>query len=1006
VGIASAALLLCLGWSLGAAGADFQVRSWHVDEGLPDGTVTALAQTPDGYLWAGSRKGLVRFDGVRFAPVGAADTNGLPDRRILGLLAARDGSLWIASESGVVAQFSGGRFRVRFAPASGAVAHALPGSDEPRWFAFSPLAMDGEGVVWSRHDTNSLLRFAGSGPPTLVALDGLPEGPVRGLWGDHAGNVWLIKGAHACVFREGRWAAAPLGGEVPGDAAVASPAPREGMWFAYAGSGLAENFLRQRTAERWVSAPIEFPLEPGADRAAVSAVLADAQGRLWASSWWGGVHVREADGAWQRVQAQGPLAKCVVTRLFEDRQGVVWAGTVGEGLHQVTAQPASAVRLPPEAANAFVTTVHAAHDGALWLGTGGKGLFRWQAGSFTRFGTADGLPSDHISTVYEDPRTNLWVGTAAGLAMHDGARFVPVPGLDASVLALHNDRAGNLWVGSSGGLLRCEGRTNFTLLRHPGGGFFSIRCLSEDRAGRMWLAVFGSGVWQVQGEQVVHSGLEAQFHRADARSLLWDAEDILWIGTLYGGLFRWDGARMQHYSMADGLPSDSIISLTDDGEGNLWVSSDNGIFGCSRRSLADYERGKTPSLLCWRLGPADGLANRGCSGGGQPVASRAPDGRIWVANMVGAAGFDPRTVTRGHAMPKPFTEAVTADGVELPASETGFQAPTSVRRFDFRYTAPDLAAAHSLRFRYKLEELDRDWVDAGSARSAPYSKLPPGDYRFRVMVGGSDGQWRESSQAIALRVVPRFWEHRWVQVLAGAALISAVGAAFAWNQRRKLQLRLERLEMQHAVEQERTRIARDIHDDLGTSLTEIAFMSDPEHIELAEPDRVKPHLERISGKARAVVQALNEIVWAVNPRNDNLPKLLDYLCTFSEEVCESAGVRCWHEVPTGLPELPLPVDFRHGLLLAVKEALNNALRHSGAKEIWLRVAVEPGALSIVVEDNGQGFDLARDSSAGNGLRNMQDRMKELGGKAAVASAKASGTKVTFVAPLVPARAES
>ena len=266
---------------------------------------------------------------------------------------------------------------------------------------------------------------------------------------------------------------------------------------------------------------------------------------------------------------------------------------------------------------------------------------------------------------------------------------------------------------------------------------------------------------------------------------------------------------MKHYTMADGLPDDSIISLTEDGQGNLWISSDNGIFGCSRRSLAEYEHGKSPPLLCWRLGPADGLANRGCSGGGQPVASRAPDGRIWVANMAGAASFDPSAVTRGHTAPNLCIEAVTADGVEMAPSATGFQAPTGVRRFEFRYTAPDLAAAHSLRFRYKLEGLDRDWVDAGTARSAPYSKLPPGDYRFRVMVGGSDGQWHESGRPIALRVVPRFYELRWVQVLAGAVLISAIGAGIAWNQRRKLKLRLERLEMQHAVEKERARIARD-----------------------------------------------------------------------------------------------------------------------------------------------------------------------------------------------------
>ena len=266
------------------------------------------------------------------------------------------------------------------------------------------------------------------------------------------------------------------------------------------------------------------------------------------------------------------------------------------------------------------------------------------------------------------------------------------------------------------------------------------------------------------------------------------------------------------------------------------------------------------------------------------MASRAPGGRLWAANMVGAAGFDPAAVTHGHTTPNLLVESVTADA-------TGFRGPTSARRFEFRYSAPDLAAAQSLRFRYKLDELDRDWVDAGTARTAPYSKLPPGDYRFHVMVGGSDGQWHEGSPAIALRVVPRFWERRWGQVLAGATFLSAIGASLAWNQRRTFKLRLERLETQHTVEKERARIARDIHDDLGASLTEIALMSDPEPEEFAEPGRVRAQLQRISGKARTIVQALNEIVWAVNPRNDNLPKLLDYLCTFSEELCECAGVR-------------------------------------------------------------------------------------------------------------------
>jgi ligand-binding sensor domain-containing protein len=380
---------------------DFRVRSWHVQDGLPDGTVTALAQTPDGYLWIGSRKGLVRFDGARFSQVGGLDGSALADQRIVGLLAARDGTLWIASESGLVAQFTNGQFRVRQPPYVAGVqtGNQPPVREEPHWFAFSPLAMDSEGVVWGLHQTNSLLRFAGSGAPTIVPLDGLPAGAPLGIWSAGAGDLWLLKGSNACVFREGRWSSIALGGEPTAGGGVACAGRERGMWFGIAGATQAENFLRHCTAERWESAPIPFPLEPGTDRVMVSAVLEDRHDRLWASSWWGGLHVRTPDGAWQRVQAQGPLAKCVVTALFEDRQGAVWVGTVGEGLHQVTTQPVSTVLLPPEAASAFVTTLYAAHDGAIWMGTGGKGLYRWQAGSFTHFGAADGLPSEHISSI-------------------------------------------------------------------------------------------------------------------------------------------------------------------------------------------------------------------------------------------------------------------------------------------------------------------------------------------------------------------------------------------------------------------------------------------------------------------------------------------------------------------------------------------------------------------------------------------------------------------------------
>ena len=972
----------------------FRVRSWHVEDGLPGGTITALAQTPDGYLWVGTAKGLARFDGARFVKVGVTGNDPRTESYITGLLAARDGTLWIATASDRIRQLTHGQFRTRYEPP---VAGTRPG----RWYAFSPLAMDGEGTVWALTGTNSLLRFAGAGVPSPVSLDGLPPGPAKGVWSDPQGSVWLAKGLHACVWHKDRWTVFLLGFEptkvesLDGAAPVACPSRERGLWFTVP-KGWPMSYLRRLTAEGWEGPPVPFPMKGGGARTASSALLEDRAGRLWGDQWWAAVRVRTASGIWQHVQAHGPLENCILTCLFEDRQGGVWVGTVGEGLFRITAQPVVTLAPPPNTQDLKVNVAQAARDGALWLGTGGSGLFRWEAGVFKSF-IHPGTYGNNICSVFEDASTNLWVGTSAGLAMLRGGQWVSVESVREPVFALLQNRAGRLWAGGIGGLLRSDDGTNWTRWRVAGDeSEIPVHGVAEDRAGRIWVAG-GPAVWRVQNDQLVRPEWPARFGRFAPACILADPEGTIWVGST--GLLRWDGIRLKHYTMEDGLPDESIVSLATDEAGNLWAGSFNGIFGCARRSLAEYERGRSPSLLCWWLGPADGLTSRECSSGSQSAASRGPDGRIWVANKTAAAGFDPGAVSRGHPVPGPLFESLSADGIELAPAGAGFRTWTSTRRIEFRFTVPDLAGPSALRFRHQLEPLDTGWVDAGSSRVAEYSALPPGDYRFRVMAGGSDGQWHAGQWTIALSVIPHFGERPWVRGVAGLALFGLLATGFALRQRHKYQLHLARLELRQAVQQERVRIARDLHDHLGASLTEIVLMSDPEHAEFSEPGRMQPHLERISAKVSAMALALSDTVWAVNPRNDNLPRLVDYLCASSEELCDSAGVRCWQDVPAGLTELPLGVIFRHSLVLAVREALNNALKHSGAKEIWLRLACEPGCLRIQIQDQGRGFDARAARKEGNGLKNLRDRLAALGGIAEVQSAPGQGTTVRLTVPL-------
>lgn len=1010
-------LMLLIGLVLaGAAQAalndSFQVRSWHVENGLPDGTVTALAQTPDGYLWVGTQKGLVRFDGVNFNPVPQFAGAAPDDRWITGLLVDRQGALWRVSKSGLVTELAHGRTQVRCparelpAMRSAAATNDEAGADSTAGLSFMPgrIALDGDGDVWVLREDGTVLRFQGAGPPGTPGATHLPSGSPGWLSADGSGGIWLSKAGRVYTWRQDEWVAVPEAGSDQASWLCACSAGREGLWVAgIRGSWLSGSWVRQRTPAGWQAPPLATPPAPDSARALVSTLLEDRQGRLWMGMYWSGVYVQAQAGKWERVQMQGPLAQSVVTCLLEDHDGAVWAGTIGEGLHQIVPKQVAMVMLPPDAGESIVNTAFADHDGAVWIGTDGKGIFRWEPGRFTRFGQAEGLPHEHVCAILQDAQSVIWAGTWAGLARFDGTRFVGVRGVPAlaqPVVTLFADRSGRLWAGSTRGVCRRQDDGSWTVLTSAAADSnLDVRGITEDRAGHLWVAAIGAGLLQVRGDQLVSVGAAIGLDRKDVRCVLCDADDALWIGTLNNGLFRYAGGRLQHYSMADGLPDDSIISLVADPLGNLWMSSDNGIFGCSRRRLADYVRGQSPALLCWQLAPAQGLANRGCSGSGQPVASWSPDGRLWIADMRGVASFDPAMVTRGKSPPNVFVESVTADGVMLTARDGELRAPASTRRFEFHFAAPDLAAPQTLRFRYRLEPLDSEWVNAGAARLAAYSQLQPETYRFRVMVGGVDERWHEAATPVRLTVHPRLWQARWFQVLVLVVLVSAIAAGLTLNERRKLRRRLERMEAQQALETERRRIARDLHDDLGAGLAEVVLLGELSRQGNVPAAELPAHVSSMTDKTRALVTVMDEIVWTVNPRNDTVKSLGSYLSEHFQRFLAPARISARVSLPDDLPGTPLSAQFRHNIFLAVKEALHNVCKHSGAREVWLRLACTGNELMLRVEDDGKGFDPATVNGQRNGLENMRSRLEALGGRTRFESRPGHGTTVVFTLPL-------
>ncbi|HLP08175.1 MAG TPA: triple tyrosine motif-containing protein [Opitutaceae bacterium] len=329
--------------------------------------------------------------------------------------------------------------------------------------------------------------------------------------------------------------------------------------------------------------------------------------------------------------------------------------------------------------------------------------------------------------------------------------------------------------------------------------------------------------------------------------------------------------------------------------------------------------------------------------------------------------------------------------------------PPDHRQLEFRYAGLSFAAPNKVRFKYRLDGIDSEWVDASTRRTAFYSRLPAGTYSFRVIACNDDGVWNSEGATLGFTVDPFLWHTWW---FIGGTLLAAAAAIALFARyltRKRLQRRIEQAERKHAVERERTRIAQDIHDDIGASLSRIAMLSQPVDSDLTETGSTTATLSRIYNTARELTRSLDEIVWAVDPKHDTLDSLADYMGKFAHDFLSAANVRCRLNIPVSVPTWPLTAEFRHNLFLSFKETLNNAVKHAAADEIRISLELRADHLELSVQDNGRGLRAPSASApaagnritSGNGLRNIEKRISRIGGRCEIASLPGQGTTVLF-----------
>ena len=1006
----------------------FVIKTWSTSDGLPHLSVTALAQTRDGYIWIGTLAGLARFDGVSFKVFTPQNCPELPKSRIGGLFEGSDGTLFIATErGGGLVALRGGKFEQLLGSGneedeivaclrerSGDSLFVARSGALWRWSGTSLTAIstnrdfypvlprsvcqDEQGQIWMVNrveETGRLLRFS-SGRLESVALEGaLAGGQVYALAQDTRGQIWLGTSRGLAILRGNRFEPVELpelGSHVEiNDLAACRDG---GLWVCR-----TNYWQRKYKAGRWVGPASEIPDV----RTSLSILCEDRWGNLCLGRYLEGLVRVSEDGVVSRIDRRSGLPGTTVTCYLADREGNEWLGLFDGGL----------VRLQPRHFSVFggitlttpVYSICEDHEGAIWVGSSFGGVYRFQGTNTTRYGAGD-LPLTDIWSLFEDSRSNLWVGTSAyGVYQFRQGHFVPMFDriqISERVNVIYEDPKGRIWFGYLNGLAYYENgkltKTSMPWLSDQ----YEVVAIVADRRNRLWMGTKGAGLFCLNDghftSYTTTNGLLSNL----AWSLYVDAEDALWIGTADGGLSRLRDGKFANFTPRDGLADNTICHITEDSQRRLWFSSPHGVFYVEKEALESFARGETKSFSCTSYDQSDGMPSSACTCAFQPSGCMTKDGRLLLPTLNGVVVVRPDTVDANTLPPPVRIEEVVVDGqvknpkpaVHSKAEPAVLTVPPGKGRLEIHYTALSFSAPDKVHFKYRMEGLDSDWVDGGAKRVADYSYLPHGHYQFQVQACNNDGVWNTQGASLELIILPYFWQTWWfigVALLSGGA---AIGLTARSIEKVKARRRLERQEQAHAVELERARIARDFHDDLGSCLSHIIVLSELVKADKAQPSEVEMHAAKIGSTAQMAVRGLGTIIWAVNPRNDTLDSLVQYISQYAHDFSQASQIACHLDLPTEVPPITLTAEVRHNLFMVVKEALNNVLKHSRASEAHLRLTLQDGVLEIRVEDNGRGFKAAiATTSQRSGLANMRQRIEMIDASLHIETQPGKGTSI-------------
>jgi signal transduction histidine kinase/ligand-binding sensor domain-containing protein len=973
----------------------YRIESWSTGQGLPYKTARSVLQTRDGYIWSATSDGLARFDGVRFTVFNTVNSPGLKTNRLDFLAETLDGSLWVSGEEGVLFRFRDGMF------SSLSTAEGLPGDIIFSIYAdrtanrLTILTQRGialwqdEKIVSVEHFTEPLRRFTSlldntgafyvreknvvrrrtaGGVAEYRLPEDLPENNLAAVYEDRAGAIWIG------VFY------APL----PGKARL------------------------YRFKNNQVTV---FGENDGLPNAFIKKILEDRDGSIWVAAGQsedGGL-VKFENGKFRALTKVDGFNGIGVLDLTEDREGGVWAAVSDNGLTRITRGfIASFTGEKNGLSSDNIYPLYEDADGIIWSGAwrSGKelngGIDKFEDGVFRHFAGENEITSLSPTSLFKDRQGTLWIGAYAGLTKYKDGKFTrytkETDFTPEHISAITQTRDGSLWFGAFQGLTRLRDNQLTEFTTADGLPHNDTRNLYEASDGTLWIATMGGLGSYRDGRFTTYS----EFPAVQVRSIYEDAEGALWFGTYDEGIFRYKNGEFKAIKLRDGLFDQGAFQILEDDFGRFWIGSNRGIYRVDRQQLNDFAEGKIQNITSVSYGVKDGMPDAECNGGRSPAGFKSKkDGTLWFPTQKGITVINPKDVPVNSEPPNVIIENCLLDGKETACDDIKILPEND--SLEIKYTGLSFNKPEQIKFKYKLEGLDENWVDAGTRRRAYFTHLPPGEYSFRVSAANIDGAWSETGANLKISVTPPFYRTIRFWVCISILLMALI--AFGFNQRFK------NLKKRHAAQEEfsrmlieaqesqHQRIAAELHDSLGQDLLIIKNWA---LIGLQNGADSSRQLAEISETASAAIDEVREIAYNLRPYHLDELGLKKACEAMLGRIAKSSTINFVWEIDSIDGFFPSETEINFYRI--VQECLNNIVKHSGASEAGVRIRRnENESLTLLVWDNGKGFDtdsmaLKRASQSGFGLAGINERARILGGKIVINSTPDEGTtvKLTFV----------